>query len=205
MKPELFFDLLSGQFDRQAGHFEESHTKTVEYTKKYLRTGDIILDYGCATGTVALEIADHVKEVHGIDISSRMITIAKRKAADVNTEKLNFTQSTIFDERLKRGSFDVILVFNILHFLDDIPEVMRRINELLKPGGFFISVTPCMGGTKTSPLIFQFLAKTGLLPPMKFFKASELEHMMTNENFCIVEIESLTPGSTNRFIVAKKV
>ena len=29
--------------------------------------------------------------------------------------------------------------------MEDTPKVMQRINELLKPGGLFISATPCMG------------------------------------------------------------
>jgi predicted TPR repeat methyltransferase len=37
------------------------------------------LDYGFATGSISFEIADKVKEVQGIDISSKMIKIASRK------------------------------------------------------------------------------------------------------------------------------
>ncbi|HMB45984.1 MAG TPA: class I SAM-dependent methyltransferase [Candidatus Methanoperedens sp.] len=51
---------------------EQIHIKIVEKAKKHLKVGDIVLDCGCATGTVAIEIADNVKKVHGIDISSKM-------------------------------------------------------------------------------------------------------------------------------------
>jgi 2-polyprenyl-3-methyl-5-hydroxy-6-metoxy-1,4-benzoquinol methylase len=53
-----------------------------------------------------------VKKVHGIDISSKMIEIAKRKTIERKTPNLDFAQGTIFDERLEKGSFDVILAFN---------------------------------------------------------------------------------------------
>jgi 2-polyprenyl-3-methyl-5-hydroxy-6-metoxy-1,4-benzoquinol methylase len=71
-------------------------------------------------------------------------------------------QATIFDTRLKEETFDVILAFGILHLLKDFPKAIRRINELLKPGGWFISSTACMGKDKTIP--------TGTIPSPKIGK-----------------------------------
>jgi 2-polyprenyl-3-methyl-5-hydroxy-6-metoxy-1,4-benzoquinol methylase len=206
-KSEKFWDLVSDDFDKQARAEEKSgsqtHIRTVENTKKYLRESDNVLDYGCATGTVALEIAHNVKEVHGIDISSKMIEIAQRKASEWKTGKPDFVQTTIFDNRLKRESFDVILAFNILHFSEDTPKVMQRIRELLKPGGLFISATPCQGETNSFLGILLFLVtKMGIIPPMRFYKIPELEDFVTGGNFHIVETECLNP--TEYFMVAKK-
>ncbi|RPI35666.1 MAG: class I SAM-dependent methyltransferase, partial [Methanoregulaceae archaeon] len=154
-------------------------------TKKYLNIGDIVLDYGCATGAMAFEIADNVKKIHGIAISQKMIGAAK------------------FDESYKKENFDVILAFNILHFSEDTPKVMQRIHELLKPGGLFISATPCQGETNSFLGILLFLVtKMGIIPPMRFYKISELEDFVTGENFHIVETECLNP--TEYFMVAKK-
>ena len=206
-KSEKFWDLVSDDFDKQARAEEKSgsqtHIRTVENTKKYLRESDNVLDYGCATGTVALEIAHNVKEVHGIDISSKMIEIAQRKASEWKTGKPDFVQTTIFDNRLKRESFDVILAFNILHFSEDTPKVMQRIRELLKPGGLFISATPCQGETNSFLGILLFLVtKMGIIPPMRFYKIPELEDFVIGGNFHIVETECLNP--TEYFMVAKK-
>ena len=204
-KTEKFWDKMANQFDKRSRNFEQP---PVEKTKKYLNVSDIVLDYGCATGTVAIEIADNVKEIQGIDISSRMIYTAKRKASECKIENIDFIQSTIFEERYKRGYFDVIIAFNILHFFEDTLKVMQKINELLKPGGLIIIATACMG-KKTFLNIIQFLLfrpliKLGIIPYMKFFKFSELEDSIANGNFQIVEIESLN-SPTNYFIVAKKI
>ena len=144
-KTEKFWDKVSNKFDKRSQKIDQTEIKTLENTKKYLNVNDIVLDYGCAIGTMAIEIADNVKKIHGIDISPKMIDAAKRKAAERKIENIHFAQSTIFDERYKRESFDVILAFNILHFLEDTQKVMTRINELLKPKGLIISVTPCLG------------------------------------------------------------
>jgi 2-polyprenyl-3-methyl-5-hydroxy-6-metoxy-1,4-benzoquinol methylase len=203
---EKFWDSMANQFDKWTSHFEQP---PIENAKKYVRITDVVLDYGCATGTVSIGIADNVKEVKGIDISSKMIAAARRKAHGRKILNVDFVQSTIFDERLKGGSFDVILAFNILHFFKDTQEIVIRFSELLKPGGLIISVTACMG-EKTLSNTFQYilfspLMKLGIIPYMRFLKTSELESSMTNVSFQIIEIENLNGNPSNCFIVAKKI
>ena len=148
-------------------------------------------------------------EVKGIDISSRMIEAAIRKTGEGNIKNVGFMQSTLFDERLKRESYDVILAFNILHFFKDTNEVIKRLYELLKPGGFVISVTACIGEMSLSGVLqymfFSPFIKLGVIPYIKFLKTSELERLMTDINLRIIETERLNNSPTNYFIVAKKV
>jgi len=208
-KTEKFWDKVSNKFDKRSRKIDQTEIKTLENTKKYLNVNDIVLDYGCAIGTMTIEIADNVKMIHGIDISLKMIDAAERKAAERKIENIHFAQSTIFDERYKRESFDVILAFNILHFLEDTQKVMTRINELLKPGGLIISVTPCLGEKKSFINILIFLlvflqTKMGIVPYIRFFRISEFEDSIANGNFQIVETESLHRPWEQYFIVAKK-
>lgn len=209
---EKIWDFLANSYDEGEKNFEPVHIKTTEKTKKYLNQDDIVLDYGCGTGTKALELADNVKEVHGIDISSKMIEIAKIKADEHKTPNINFTQATIFDDRLKKGSFDVILAFNILHYLEDTQKVMYRINELLKPDGFFISSTECMGEEEKKKfsrfLSFSalFIMKKARIITTKFYKFNELEDSILNGNFQIVETDKLKLRHLRfYFIAAKKI
>jgi 2-polyprenyl-3-methyl-5-hydroxy-6-metoxy-1,4-benzoquinol methylase len=204
-EPEKFWNRMAGQFDKRSKHFEQSHIKTIENTKKHLKNSDVVLDYGCATGTIAFEIAAGVKMIHGIDFSFRMIDLAKRKADECKIENVDFTKATIFDERYQRESFDVILALNILHLVEDADKAMQRINELLKPGGLLISATATMGELKTFVnIIILFLIKTGLAPKIKFFRIPELENLIINGDFQIIEAESLNKNKTEYFIVAKK-
>lgn len=212
VKSEKIWDFLASSYDEGEKNFEPVHLKTIEKTKKYLHLDDTVLDYGCGTGTKALELAGDVKEIHGIDISSKMIEIANKKVFKLKTPNVYFTQATIFDESHEKGSFDVILAFNILHYLKDIQEVLQRINELLKPGGFFISSTECMGEEEKMKfsrfLSFSvlFIMKKTRILPTKFFKISELEDLIYNGNFQIVETEKLNLRDLRfYFNVAKKI
>ncbi len=204
-KSEKFWDKSASKFDQAEKKDEQSYIKIVDQTKKYLKTSDIVLDFGCGTGLISNEIAGYVKLICAVDISSKMIEIAKNKADNRKIQNIDFTHSTIFDERYKSGSFDVILAFYILHLLEDDQKTIQRINDLLKPGGLIISVTPCIGEKLFLNFSLSLLSKIGLVPDIKSFKINELEVLITKGNFQIIENESLHQGLPQYFIVAKKI
>jgi 2-polyprenyl-3-methyl-5-hydroxy-6-metoxy-1,4-benzoquinol methylase len=203
-KSEKFWDKAANNYDREEKSSEPTYIKIVEKTKKYLNMSDIVLDYGCGTGLISNEIADTVKAIHALDTSSKMIEIAQKKADGRKIKNIDYAHSTIFDEKYKRGSFDVILAFYILHLLEDTHKVMQRINELLKPGGLIISATPCMGEETFLSVLLSLGSKIGLVPNISPFKISELEDSITAGNFEIVETEYLHQRGQQYFIVAKK-
>ena len=194
-KSEKIWNLIASNYDASEEPFREIHRENLKKTRKYLNPGDVVLDFGCGTGNQSLGVAGDVKEVHGIDISSKMIEIAKIKLDPDKNPNVRFTQTTIFGEGLKRGSFDVIMAFNILHYLEDTPEAIQRVNELLKPGGLFISSTECMGEENKKKLsrcfslgMLYIMSKVRMISA-KFYKFSELEDLIFNGNFQIVEAE----------------
>ena len=135
-----------------------------------------------------------------------MIDVAKRKADECKIKNINYAQTTIFDEGFKKESLNVILAFNILHLLEKRHEALKRINELLTPGGLFISTTACLG-EKSSFILGAFLfllSRIGLIPYLKLFKISELENLVIQGNFKIVEAKILKSFPSNHFIAAKK-
>ena len=209
-KSKEFWDRASKNYDKTEERFEYIHSKSRENTKKYLNGSNIVLDYGCGTGTTSCEIANLVKEIHAIDISSKMIEIAKRKAVASKVENINFVQTDIFDKRYKKESFDVILAFNMLHTVIDPQVVMRRIYELLKPEGLFISVTPCLREKMAFLVNIQIqlvriLCKIGVIPiPIRRLKSSELDDLLVNGDFQTIDTEKLYKGASSYFVVAKK-
>ncbi|MDO9302865.1 MAG: class I SAM-dependent methyltransferase [Anaerolineales bacterium] len=209
MKSESMWNKLAKNWDTPGVSLGENDLKIIERTKKYLNASSIVLDYGCATGSIAIEMANTAKEVHGIDISSNMVEIARRKADEQKIKNIGFARAAIFDESLGKESFDLILAFSVLHLVEDSAQVMDRVNQLLKPGGVFISATPCLGektflSTLLNIPIF-LLFKMGVLPRIDFFSVSRLTESITNENFQIVENENFSVHPiTECFIVARK-
>ena len=92
MKSEKMWNQLAKNWDTPGVSLGENDLRIIERTKKYLNASSVVLDYGCATGSIALEIASMAKEVHGIDISSNMIEIARRKADERGIKNIAFTK-----------------------------------------------------------------------------------------------------------------
>ena len=202
---EKFWDKLSASYEKGVIKNISAYNKTLDATKKHLRTDDIALDLGCGTGSIALKLAHSVEKITGVDISSKMIKIAKEKAISQETVNVEFLKSNLFDEKFTKGSYNVILAFNILHLLENTPKVMQRIAELLKPGGLFISGTVCLGeDNKLLRILLPTFNKLNLLPHVNNFNIAELESYMTNETFEIIETEIYFPTPPVRFIVSKK-
>jgi len=116
-------------------------------TKAKMKPTDIVLDIGCGTGSLALRLAGSATEVHGLDVSSEMVRIARAKAGAANAANVHFHTGP-FDETFdafESGSLDGICAYSLLHLLDDRAEALFHIHRLLKPGGFFVSSTVCLG------------------------------------------------------------
>ena len=204
---ERFWDKQAGGYAKKENDIQITKNKDFITTLKYINTDDIVLDYGCGGGIVSISISDKVKEIHAIDVSVKMIETAKANAAELNISNINYAQGTIFDKRFQAQSFDVILAFRVLHVLEDVQVVVRRINELLKPGGVFISVTTCMGSQKAifGPLVF-LARKLNILPiKISMLKLSKLQEILTNENFEIIEYEKMDDKISTYCVVARKI
>jgi ubiquinone/menaquinone biosynthesis C-methylase UbiE len=204
MKNEAkFWDRASKNYDK-GDKIDNTYLKMLEIMKKYLHDTDTLMDFGCATGSISIDLSGSVRKVIGIDISSEMIKLAKEKAVEHKADNVYFTKSTIFDERHKRVSFDAIMAFNILHLLDDPDKAIKRINDLMKDGGVFISNTACLAdkGRLVSGMM-TLLTKMPFLPNVKNFKVSELKNIIEKNGFEI--LESMTfEDDHHPFIIARK-
>jgi 2-polyprenyl-3-methyl-5-hydroxy-6-metoxy-1,4-benzoquinol methylase len=87
--------------------------------------------------------------------------------------------------------------------------VVGRINQLLKPGGVFISATPCLGEKAFLSILMNIpiflLSRVGVIPPITFFSASRLTAAFTNAGFQMIEQKDLSVRPLREcFIVARK-
>jgi len=210
-KAQIFWDKQAKKIDDNEKQFESASRELIAITKKYLNANDNVLDFGCATGTKTLELADAIKHIHGLDISAEMISEATKKKNKVNVTNVSFSQGTIFNDDLEKASFDKIIAYSIIHLLEDSEKVIQRIHELLKPGGLLISETACFKDkmdfkTRLEFTTYRFMKRLGIFPlHLNMFTTSDIEQLITRQNFNIIKAEKLFfNGMTISFIVAEK-
>lgn len=205
-KSEKFWDKRAVEYDKNEKKWDQTYNKALENAKRYLKNTDIVLDYGCGSGMLTIQLAKLVKEIHALDISSKNIEAAEQRTKGNNIENISYATTTIFDQRYKKESFDVVLAFNILHLLEDTPKAVQRIKEMLKPGGLFISETASLGEAKAFiSFIISLISKLKILPNVTKLKFSDMENMVADVGFQIIETEVLGKDISTYFVVAKKL
>ena len=208
---ERFWDKRVKSIDKDADRFEQINLKVLEQTKTFLNESDIVLEFGCGTGAKTCDLAKYVNKIQAIDISSKVIEAAKIKANKIGIRNIEFVQADLFDDRCKKESYNVILAFNILHVLEDNQKVFQRISKLLKPGGLFISVTPCLREKMSFLIKVQFsfflvINKFGLIPiPLHRFRFPDLDCLFDKAKLQIVETRILFQGLSSYYVVSKKI
>ncbi|MGJ3241395.1 MAG: putative 4-mercaptohistidine N1-methyltransferase [Opitutales bacterium] len=133
------------------------------------------LDIGCATGRSSFELARHCGEVIAIDYSGVFIGAGSRIAAEgrlpyryrvegerfaeaearlpegVDPNRVHFEQGDAMALRDDLGVFDVVLAANLICRLAEPRKFLRRLPELVKPGGQLVINTPFTWMTDYTP------------------------------------------------------
>ncbi len=205
--PEKFWNLISSKYAASPISDRCAYETKITKLKTYLTAEMSVLDIGCATGTQCGDIANDVKQVTGIDISSKLLAIAEQRRAGRNLNNVRFIQTSVFDETFQAGSFDVVMAFFVLHFFEDIDAGFKRVHELLKPGGIFISETACLGSkNKLLGGLLRFAAYLGFLPEINLLTTQQLEQSLKRTGFSIIQKTKFNKGSDAEFtLIAKKM
>ncbi len=200
-----FWDRMAKRYSKQPIADEATYQKKLQITREYFRPEMEVLEIGCGTGLTAITHAPHVKHIHAIDISSKMIEIAQGKMGTQHVENVTFEQSSIDDLEVPDQSLDVVLGLSILHLLENTEQAIDKVYRMLKPGGIFVTSTICIGDTMKSIKFIVPIGKfLGLMPSVKVFTSKELEHYLTDTGFKIDHLWQ--PGKSKAvFIVAKKI
>ncbi len=205
--PEKFWNLISSKYAASPIFDRSAYETKIMKLKTYLTPEMSVLDIGCATGTQCGDIANNVRQVTGIDISSKLLAIAEKRIAERNLDNVEFLQTSAFDKAFTPGSFDAVMVFHVLHFFEDTDVVLKRIHELLQPGGIFISETACLGDkNKFMGKLLRFAGHLGLLPKINLLTTQQLEQSLRRTGFSIIEKIKFSQHTDAEFtLIAKKI
>lgn len=202
-------------WDRSARKYAKSkiadpggYERTLERSRAMLKPDNRVLELGCGTGTTALRLAETVQSYLGTDISAEMIAIADEKHAASNIPGLTFRRATADALSAQATQFDAVLAFSYLHLVRDLSDTLRCIHDMLSPGGYFISKTPCVGDM--NPMIRRVLLPAmravGKAPFVSIFTAVELNQRFLDAGFDVLASErhALKGKDIRPFILARK-
>lgn len=98
--------------------------------------GRAVLDLGCGYGWHCKYAAEQGAErVLGIDPSRRMIEEARRRSAD---ERVAYLVCGAEEYGYPEAAWDLVVSNLVLHYIEDIEDIFRRVRRTLRPGGVFL-------------------------------------------------------------------
>jgi ubiquinone/menaquinone biosynthesis C-methylase UbiE len=103
----------------------------------------LILDLATGTGVLALELAPQAQKVYGIDISPRMIELARAKAESRVIENVEFNTGDAYQLPYPAGMFDAVVISNALHIMLQPERALAEAHRVLKENGRLIVPTFC--------------------------------------------------------------
>ncbi len=106
-----------------------------------LKPGERVLDVACGTGVMSLDAAARVSpggEVVGVDLSGRMIEMARRRAMQEQCANASFGRADAESLGLPENSFDAALCALGLMYLPDPDRAVLAMRRVLRPGGRII-------------------------------------------------------------------
>lgn len=157
-----------------------------------------VLDIGCATGWFLRQILRKYPELHGIgiDVSSEMIHIAREKALEESIDNLVFfnhdwdtLDSADFSKILVGLKINTVICASSLHYFSDPLKSMRKIFEILLPGGQFLLMERAKDGSLLT-LLWDSLHRLLIRDHVRFYHTSELIELLKQVGFVPIEIKS---------------
>lgn len=143
--------------------------------------GGRVLDVGCAAGRDSFYLASKGLKVIGIDLSEKLLKIARLRGSHVDFQKqdmrkLKFAPS--FFEGIWASA-------SLLHLKrEEVPDVLRQFNTLLKPTGvLFISVKQGEGEADVVEKLAGSLSRH-----FTYFEPSELKELLKKAGFTVTRI-----------------
>lgn len=179
-----FWDRVAEKYAQKPIPNEEIYQRKIQMTQRYLNAESEVLELACGTGGTALIHSPYVKSIVATDFSEKMIEIAKTKANEKNVKNIFFESKAIEELDYEKETFDVVMAHSIIHIVEDKERVIKKAFEWLKPGGVFVSSTPCVDEIFIGlRYVFPLAHRLGLVPLVRTFRVKDLVEAHRNAGF----------------------
>jgi len=96
---------------------------------------DLMVDLGTGTGRMLEIFGSGSQRAIGFDVSPDMLTIARAKLDDMGFENCQVRQGDCANVPLEDNVADVVILHQVLHFLDDPQRAVNEAARIARPGG----------------------------------------------------------------------
>jgi len=176
------------------------HSKLTDWGLSHvaIRKTDRVLDVGCGGGRTINKLAAMASagKVDGIDYSEASVAAARRKNARwIDIGRVEIERGSVSQLPFAGDTFDLITAIETHLFWPNLPQDLREIFRVLKPGGALLIVAGIYKGGKHLEGVRKKIFDKHLAARMNLLTPGEHRDMFTKAGFADVQIfEELDKG-----------
>jgi SAM-dependent methyltransferase len=99
-----------------------------------------VLDLGTGTGRMLELLAPLATRAVGVDQSPQMLAVARARLEKAGLRNVQLRQGDIYALPVERDFYDLVIVHQVLHYLDDPARAVREAARALRPSGRLLIV-----------------------------------------------------------------
>jgi ubiquinone/menaquinone biosynthesis C-methylase UbiE len=85
-------------------------------------------------------LAPHAARAVGVDQSAAMLALARARIDQAGLRHVSLRQGDIYAPPVERNAYDLVIIHQVLHFLDDPARALAEATRALAPGGRLVVV-----------------------------------------------------------------
>ncbi len=138
---DSYFSRVADDWDRlRALHYSEDEIEKAVLAAAGAGPFEVVVDFGTGTGRMLTLFAERSKRVEGIDLSHQMLTVARSKLAQAGAGNASVRHGDATASPYPDRSASLVIIHQVLHFLDDPARALIEAARVLKPGGRLVVV-----------------------------------------------------------------
>ena len=99
-----------------------------------------LVDLGTGTGRMIQLLGPRASRAVGLDASHAMLSVARANLERAGLTGVELRQGDIYAPPFPRNAFDLVIIHQVLHYLDDPTRAIREAARLVAPGGRILVV-----------------------------------------------------------------
>jgi len=130
------FDTAAKTWDENPGRVKMAHDVAKAIRDAVRLTKDMdVLDFGCGTGLLTLQLHPFVRRVEGADSSQGMINVLVSKVHEQGIKNVTAWHVDLDKGGVLDGQYDLVVSSMTLHHVPDIQPLINQFAAILKPSG----------------------------------------------------------------------
>ena len=131
------FDKAAASWDQNPARLKLAEDVACAIARQIPLTRDMdVLDFGCGTGLLTLQLQPKVRSITGVDSSEGMLAVLRAKIAQGGLGNVRAVHVDLDRGQSLPGRYDLVVSSMTLHHIPDVARLLACFREALKPAGW---------------------------------------------------------------------